>query len=83
MKQRFILLVLLGGLALPVSGDSLDTADSLRDVKALPLWDDSSLTLADTSAHAPIGPVKSWVLPAGIILASAAAVWLLFSTRSR
>jgi hypothetical protein len=83
MKRRIALVVMVVGLVLPVLADSLSTADSLRDVQAPPLWEDSSLALTDTTASGPTGLIHGWVLPVGVILVTATAVWLLFSTRSR
>lgn len=82
-KRRHAVLLALPLLALPVLADSLDTADSLRNRDAFPLWSDSSLARADSMARPPAGNLQRWLLPAGVILVSATAAWLLFSVRSR
>jgi len=63
--------------------DSLDVADTLQNPAELPLWLDSSLVIIDSTAQTPVGLAQQWLLPLGVILATAAAAWLLFSVRSR
>jgi hypothetical protein len=82
-KYNRPLLALLSAWSVPAWADSLDTADSLINGTLAPLWNDSALALLDSTARPPSGLLQGWLLPAGVILLTATAVWLLYSVRSR
>jgi hypothetical protein len=84
MRIVLLLIALLALAAVCLAElDSLQTADSLREVQSrFPLWADSGLIKQDSLAGGQ-GAADRWLLPLGVILLSGTAAWLLFSVRSK
>jgi hypothetical protein len=69
--------------AAPCFADSLDVGDTLHPARLdTNIWADSTLAMRDTLAGGT-GLTDRWLLPLGLILASALAVYLLFTVRSK